>query len=247
MTKLGTPGLNPAKSGLPIWKVPEKWFTLWWILHITVYAHGHLGVDNLRDQEKHRSESITVPQCIIDLLWITSISFHKKLSSSLTTDITIVHLVTCPFEPLPFLLLGRLDPRPTWHGIWYGLLGMAWYVVWPGGHGRTYGMAWRTWHGIWYGLADMALYMVCPLGHGMVYGMAWEGIAWYMVLPGLTWHDIWYGLSGMAWYMLWPHGHMVWPGGHGMVYGMAWWAWHGIWYGLVGNGMAYGMTWQAMA
>ena len=30
-----------------------------------VYAHG---VDNLRDREKHGSESITEPQCLIDLL-----------------------------------------------------------------------------------------------------------------------------------------------------------------------------------
>ena len=36
-----------------------------------------------------------------------------------------------------------------------------------------------------------------------------------------------------------------------MVYGMAWWAWHGIWYGLVGitghglarHSMVYGMAW----
>ena len=68
------------------------------VCHIViVYAH-------LRDREKHGSESITDPQCIIDLLWITSSSFHKKLSSSLTYDITVVHLVTRHFGPLPFLL-----------------------------------------------------------------------------------------------------------------------------------------------
>ena len=69
------------------------------------------------------------------------------------------------------VMLCQLDPRPTtgvtwymvwpgghdmvygmacraWHGIWYGLEGMAGYMagmtlymVWPGGHGMIYGMA----------------------------------------------------------------------------------------------------------
>ena len=94
-------------------------------------------LDNLRDREKHGSESITDPQCIIDLFWITSNRFHKKLSPSFTVDITIGHMVTWPSGPLPFLLLGRLDPRPTWHGIWYGLAGMTWYMVWSAGHGMV--------------------------------------------------------------------------------------------------------------
>ena len=46
-------------------------------------------------------------------------------------------MVTWPSGPLPFLLLGRLDPRPTWHGIWYGLAGMTWYMVWSAGHGMV--------------------------------------------------------------------------------------------------------------
>ena len=35
--------------------------------------------------------------------------------------------------------------------MWYGLMGMAWYMVWPGGHGMK-----KVW----------------PGGHGIVYGMA---------------------------------------------------------------------------
>ena len=60
------------------------------------------------------------------------------------------------------------------HGIWYGLMGMAWYMVWPYGHGLGHGMV------LWYSLVDMA---------------------WYMVIVGR--HGIWCGLSGMAWYMVW--------------------------------------------
>ena len=30
-----------------------------------------------------------------------------------------------------------------WHGICYGLAGITWYMVWPGGHRMVYGMAWR--------------------------------------------------------------------------------------------------------
>ena len=74
-------------------------------------------------------------------------------------------------------------------------------MVWPGGHGRIYYMAWLAWHGIGYG---QSLYMVWPGGHGMVYGMAWR-----------TWHGKWYGMAAngmaygmtwwaMAWYMVCP-------------------------------------------
>ena len=100
----------------------------------------------------------------------------------------------------------------AWHGIWFGLVGMAWYVVLPNGHGMVYGMAWRAWHakryslwtwyGIWFGLARMLWYMVCL-----------AGIAWCMVRPDDAWNSI-------AW-QVW---HMVWPGRHGMEYGIAWWA-----------------------
>ena len=52
-----------------------------------------------------------------------------------------------------------LGPGEVWHGIlyvlagmvygiWYGLVGMAWYVVGSDGHGMAYG--------IWYGMAGMA-------------------------------------------------------------------------------------------
>ena len=56
-------------------------------------------------------------------------------------------------------------------------------MVWPGGHGIVYVMAWRAWHGKRYGLAGMAKYMVWPDD------------------------GIWYSLAGMAWYMVWPGGH----------------------------------------
>ena len=39
---------------------------------------------------------------------------------------------------------------------------MAWYMVWPGGHGIVYDMAWRAWHGIRYGSMGMVWYMVRP-------------------------------------------------------------------------------------
>ena len=41
----------------------------------------------------------------------------------------------------------------TWHVIWYGLTGMAWYTIRPGGHGMLYDMNWRACPGLWYGLA----------------------------------------------------------------------------------------------
>ena len=44
--------------------------------------------------------------------------------------------------------------------MWYGLAGITWYIVWPGGygmvlpdgHGMVYGMALRAWHGVWFGI-----------------------------------------------------------------------------------------------
>ena len=101
----------------------------------------------------------------------------------------------------------------TWHCIWYGLAGMAWYMLWPGRawrgiwyylgrHGIVYGMAWWAWYGIcygltgiWYGLADMAWYMVLAGGHDIVYCMAWRVMVWLMVWPGGQWHGLWYGLA----------------------------------------------------
>ena len=49
------------------------------------------------------------------------------------------------------------------HGIWYGLAGMAWYMVWSSGHCMVYGMAWWASHGICIGLARC----------GMVYVIFW--------------------------------------------------------------------------
>ena len=47
------------------------------------------------------------------------------------------------------------------HDIWYSLMGMAWYMVWPNGHGMGHGMV------LWYSLVDMAWYMVTVDGHGI--------------------------------------------------------------------------------
>ena len=92
-------------------------------------------------------------------------------------------------------------------------------MVWPGGDGMVYVMAWRGmtwyivcpgWYGIWFGLVGMAWYVVWPDGHGTVYGMAWrawheKGMAWR------AWHNIWYGLTmhGIAWCMVWPGGPLM--------------------------------------
>ena len=46
------------------------------------------------------------------------------------------------------------------HGVWYGLMGMAWYMVWPIGYGMVYGMAWWAWHGMWYSLAGITGYIL---------------------------------------------------------------------------------------
>ena len=59
------------------------------------------------------------------------------------------------------------------YGIWYGLTGMAWYMLWPGGMGWY--VVWpggNTWYSLWSG------------GHDMVYGMdlrAWH-VAWYSIM-----------------------------------------------------------------
>ena len=43
------------------------------------------------------------------------------------------------------------------------------YMVWPGGDGILYVMAWRC----------MVCYTVCPGWHGIWYGLV--GMAWYVV------------------------------------------------------------------
>ena len=55
------------------------------------------------------------------------------------------------------------------HGLGYGLAGITWYIVWPGGHAGY--MVGPSGHSIWYGLVGIAWY----------YGMAWR--AWH----GLEW------------------------------------------------------------
>ena len=54
---------------------------------------------------------------------------------------------------------------PSRHGMLYGMTwrachsyGIAWYIVWPGGHAGY--MVRPTRHGIWYGLVHMAWCMV---------------------------------------------------------------------------------------
>ena len=59
----------------------------------------------------------------------------------------------------------KILARTLGHGIWYGLAGKEWCMVWPGGHGMIYGMAWQPWHGICYGLTGITRYMVWPGGH----------------------------------------------------------------------------------
>ena len=130
------------------------------------------------------------------------------------------------------------------HGIWYGLAGLAWYIVWFGGLRMVYSMAWRALHGISCGLTGIAWYsMAWRALHGIWYGLA--GIIW--LWPGRqgmglgivnslawrAWHGIWYGLAGKNWCMVWPVGtawYMVWSVVHDIVYAMAWRA--SLWYGL---------------
>ena len=40
--------------------------------------------------------------------------------------------------------------------IWYGLAGMAWFMVWSIGYVMTYDVVWRAWHGNWNGLVGIA-------------------------------------------------------------------------------------------
>ena len=92
----------------------------------------------------------------------------------------------------------------SWHGLWYGLADMTWYMVCSYEHGIVYGMTRWASHGICIGLArcgrvyvsvwwGMAWYMVWPVGHYIVHRMAWR-----------VWHGIWYSIVCMAWHMVWP-------------------------------------------
>ena len=58
----------------------------------------------------------------------------------------------------------------AWHGIWYGLAGMALYRVWSGGHSIVNGMAWWASNGIRTCLGGMAWYILVSGGvwHGMI-------------------------------------------------------------------------------
>ena len=78
------------------------------------------------------------------------------------------------------------------HDIWYGLMGMAWYMVWPYGHGMGYGMV------LWYSLVDMAWYMVIVGGHGI-----WCG------LSGMAWYKVWLGILGMVYGLAWKAWHGI--------------------------------------
>ena len=105
----------------------------------------------------------------------------------------------------------------AWHGLYRGLVGMAWYMVLLGRPG-----------------------MVCPCGHGMVYGFAWRGMGLHMVWLGRM-TCTWNGLAGMAWYMVWSIGYVmtnavVWWAWHGNWYGLVGIAWYIAlaWYGLLG-------------
>ena len=42
------------------------------------------------------------------------------------------------------------------HGVWRGLEGEAWGVVWAGGRGTRCGGPRRAWHGVWVGLEGVA-------------------------------------------------------------------------------------------
>ena len=219
-------------------------------------------LSTLRHREKHGND----PQCITELLKITSgsIIFLDYWHNNRAPANEIFRTLT--ISALSELMFCRPERPPTWHGIWYGLAGITWYMVWPTGHGMVHDMAWQAWHCLWYGLAGMARYLIWPgrawrcicyyLGrHGMIYGITWR--AWHGIRNGLTGKT--YGLLDMAWYM-------IWPGRHGMVYGTAWWVmawfmvwpggqWHCICYGLAGkawymvwtdvHGIVHGMTWWA--
>ena len=38
--------------------------------------------------------------------------------------------------------------RPSGHGIWNGLVGIVWYMVWHGSHHMVYDMAWCMAYGM---------------------------------------------------------------------------------------------------
>ena len=97
---------------------------------------------NLRDREKHGSESITDPQCNIDRLWITSSSFHKKAiiyldywQNNRASDNETFGALT--ISTLSEVMLGRPDRLNM---VWNGLPGMVLLMEWPGGHGMVYGI-----------------------------------------------------------------------------------------------------------
>ena len=70
------------------------------------------------------------------------------------------------------VVYGVAWPGNAWHGIRYGIVGKAWYMVRPDGHHMVYGMALWIWRGIRHGLAGIPWYMLWAVAHGMVYGMA---------------------------------------------------------------------------
>ena len=79
------------------------------------------------------------------------------------------------------------------HGVWYGLAGLALYIVWSGGHCMV----------LWYVLAwDMVWpcghRMVQYGGHRMVYGIAWRASHGMLLWPGRQGMGL--GIAcGMAW------------------------------------------------
>ena len=67
-------------------------------------------------------------------------------------------------------------------------------MVWPIGHGISYGIVYVVWSG--------EHVMAWPCGHHMVYGMAWRASR-AIVWPGGHRMVLWYGLVGLAWDMVW--------------------------------------------
>ena len=62
--------------------------------------------------------------------------------------------------------------------MWYGLVGMARYMVWSSGRSMVYGVVWQARHG-----------MARWASHG-IYVLAWRGVAWHMLLSGGVWHGM---------------------------------------------------------
>ena len=76
------------------------------------------------------------------------------------------------------MVYGKACGHRIWN-IWYGLVGMEFYMVWSSG----------AYHGIWHGLPGIPWYMAWHVGHGVVYDMSGGhsmvyGIAWR------AWHGI---------------------------------------------------------